>query len=80
MTDPTKKRLPVLVRRRAKKEAGRALEARQLALRQQKEHECGARGHVRVNPLNLGRNVSYGSNFSPRRAGVRRSMPSLGGG
>jgi hypothetical protein len=60
MTDRIKKRPPILVRRRAKKEAARAQEARRVALGQQKEATRRARGHVPVNPLNLGRNVSYG--------------------
>ena len=61
MTDRTKRRPPILVRRRARAEAARAQEARRIALDQQKEAARRARGHVPVNPLNLGRNPSYGT-------------------
>jgi hypothetical protein len=54
------KRPPILVRRRAKKEATRARTERSVALRKQQERERAARGHLLVNPLKLGRNVSYG--------------------
>jgi hypothetical protein len=75
MTERMKKRPPILVRRRGKKQAVAEDEARQLAERQRKEHERAARGHIAVNPVNLGRNVSYGTpDFVVRGYYVDRSF------
>jgi hypothetical protein len=60
MNRRTNKRPSILVRRRAKKEAIRARSERATALREQRERDRTARGHLPVNPLNLGPNVSYG--------------------
>ena len=54
------KRPPILLRRRAKKDAIRAAEERSIALRMREERERAARGHLPVNPLNLAPSGSYG--------------------
>ena len=59
MSHTPSKRPAILVRRRAKKDTLRAKYERSEKERLHQANEQAARGHLLVNPLNLGRNVSY---------------------